>query len=310
MKKKVLIRVLLVSLFAFMLYSANLRKADTTEVRIVEPKSSKLNKKQQKEPSLKTPTLTKKTAQYAKDVTVEKGSQKSLAKKIERVMGTDNYQVCVQDLNNPNKYARLSTTKKAHSANGAMRLLVLATVYKQEQNGKIKQRGNIKIKKSDRVKGEKLLQTNMLYSVAYLRQAMMHNNKTAGNALLRKATPSYSNQVAQKFDATQTAITGTFSKTPVGHTTANDLEQIFKGVYQGKVIGRQRAQLVLMAMHGSRTKLTSGIGATVYSVGDKHFASAIVQTGGQSYSVSVWSTSNKNFKKLGTTVNNWFVQGH
>lgn len=310
MKNKVLIRSLVVSLFAFMLYSANMHKLQDGKVKVIEPKSSKVVKNNEKEPNIKTSSVAKTSSNYAKNVTVEKGSQKSLAKNIEKAMGSGEYQVSVQDLNNSAKFAHLSTTSKSHSANGAMRLLVLASIYAKEQSGKMKSRSNIRIKKSDRAKGEKMLQTNMLYGIAYLRQLMMHNNQTAGNALLRKAGKGYCNQVAAKFGAKQTAITGTFTNRPVGHTTANDLDSIFKGIYQGKVLKRQYAQLVLTALSGSRTKLTSGISGTIYSVGDSHFATAIVQTGGKSYVISVWAKSVGNFKKLGTTVNKWFASNN
>lgn len=310
MKNKVLIRVLVASLFAFMLYSASLRQMKTAKVNVVEPKSSKVvTKKQKKEPKLKAPATkpASSKSQLAKNVKVDKGSQTVLVKKIEQAMGDKGaYQVSVQDLNNSNRYARLGTTSSAHDANNVLRVLVLTTIYYQEQHGKIKPRANIKIKKSDRVKGEKLLQTNMQYGIAYLRQAMMKGNKTAANALLRKAGKKNVNLVADKLGATNTTVTGTFTKKPVGKTTARDLDLIMKGLYQGKVLNQQHAQIVLMAMHGSRTKLTKNITGTIYSVGDSHFSSALVQTSGHSYCISAWGQSQSNFSKLGKAVNTWF----
>lgn len=309
MKNKVFIRALLATIFAFMLYSASLREMNSAKINIIEPKNSKVNKKQIKEPKVKMPTASSSSSQTSASskVTVEKGSKTSLASAIKKAMGsTASYQVAVQDLNNSARYARLATTSEAHNASGVLKILILATIYYQEQKGKLSTKTAIKIKKSDRVKGEKLLQTNMGYSIAYLRQAMMKGNKTAGNALLRKAGSKNVAAVAKKFGATSTTISGTFTNPPVGKTTSKDLYLVLKGLYQGKVLNQSHAQLVLLGLYGSRTKLTSGISGTIYSAGDSHFAAAIVQTSGHSYCISAWSNSQKNFKALGKAVNTWF----
>lgn len=309
MKNKVLIRALIASLFAFMLYSANLRQIQHAKVAIVEPKTSKVQKKQAKEPKLNTDNQTTNSPKLSKKVTVEKGSQTSLVKKIEQVMGADSqYQVAVQDLNNSARYARLGTEEGSHDANSVMRLYILAAIYHLEQQGKIKPRATVKIQASDRVKGEKLLQTNMLYGIAYLRQAMMRGNKTAANALLRKAKKENVNQVAKKLGTKNTVVTATFTKQPVGKTTVEDLDTVLKAIYQGRGLKQQYAQLVLTGMHGSRTKLTSKLSGTIYSVGDMKFTAAIVQSGGHSYCISVWSNSQAKWSKLGSTVNNWFIR--
>lgn len=306
MKNKRLIRVLIASLFAFMLYSFNLRQVKKAKLEVIEPRSTRVAKNQKKEPKLKTKKLPNKSEGIDKDVAIEKGSQKQLASKIAKNMKASSYQVAVQDLNNSSRYARLATASEAKYASGVLRILILATIYKQEQRGKIHPRANIKIKKADRVKGEKLLQKNMQYGIAYLRQAMMHGNKTAANALLRKAGRSNVNKVAKEFGTSQTEITGNFSQKVVGKTTAKDLDLILKGIYQGRVLNRQHAQIVLMAMHGSHTKLTSQISGTIYSVGDSHFTAAIVQSNGHSYCISSWTDSQKNLAGLGKAVNTWF----
>lgn len=311
MKNKVLIRALITSILAFMLYSVSLRQLNHAKLRVIEPQVEQKNKKQQKEPQVKSaPRNQTSTASENSNITVEKGSQKKLVSKIESVMGKSSYQVAVQDLNNSSRYARLATTSQAHSSTGAMRLIILATIYRLEQKGSIKKRGNVKIKKADRVKGEKMLQTNMQYSIAYLRQAMMNGNKTAANALLRKAGKNNIEQTAQKFGAIHTVISGSFTNPPVGKTTASDLDAIFKGLYQGRVLRQQYAQIVLMAMSSNKTPLTSSIHGTIYSVGDSNFAGAIVQSGGHSYCISSWGASTENFQKLGKVVHDWINKNH
>lgn len=304
MNNKILLRSLIISLLAFMFYSGHLRKVNNASVKVVEPKSSKVNKKQRKEPNIKTENETQSTSS---DVKVEDKSNKSLTSTIEKSMGSGSFQVAVQDLNNPSKFSRLASNSSTHSGNGVMRLYILTAIYKKEQDKNLVKK-NVKVKKSDRVKDEKLLQAGMEYSIAYLRQAMMQGNKTAANVLIRIAGKSSINQVAKQFGADDTSLTGSYNSLPLGKTTANDLDLVMKGLYQGKVLNRQYAQLVLGAMQGSRTQLTKNIAGTIYSIGDKNFASAIVQSGGHSYVISVWAESNSNFAKLGTNVNNWFAK--
>lgn len=310
MKNKKLISCILVTFFAFMLYSANLRHIENAKIKIVEPKTTKTAKKQEKEPEItasKAPSYTDKKKTKTADSNADKGSNKSLVAAIEKAMGNQgNYQVAVQDLNNSSRYARVATSKKSHNVSTAMELFLLTALYKQRQSGKIKTGTSIKIKKSDRAKGEKYLTTNMLYGIAYLRQAMMTGNKTAANALLRKVGKANVNKVAAQFGATDTAMVGTFTKKPVGHTTANDLDSVLKGLYQGKVLNRQNAQNVLMAMRGHNNPLINGLNGTIYSVGDKYCATALVQNTGHSYAVSVWSESGQNLNKLGKAVEKWF----
>lgn len=306
MKNKIFIRSLLVTILAFVLYTANMHRVENAELKVVEPKTSQVAKKQKKAP-VKEPQAPKITsAEYATNVTVEKGSQKKLAKKIQNVMGKDNtYQIAFQDLNNSSKYVRLGNSKRVQNVNGTMKLYLLLALYKKAQSGKIGRKTAIKIKKSDLVKGEQMLQLNMAYGIAYLRQAMMRGNKTAANALLRKVGKKYVNQVAHQFGANQTEIIGKFSSTPVGRTTANNLDATLKGLYQGRVLNRQHAYVVLGTMHGQKNKLTSKISGTSYGMSDDNSAFAIVQNRGHSYCVSVWCNTDKNFAKLGKTIETW-----
>lgn len=314
--KKVFIRTLIASFCALILYMANLRRVNDAKLNIIEPKTSqvatnkKTPKKKVKEP--KEPHEPKVVApEYATKVKIEKGSQKSLAKKIEQVMGKkDTYQIAVQDLNNSSRYVRIANSQRVHNVKGTMRLYLLIALYKKEQSGKLGSRTAIKIKKSDRTKNEKMLQTNMAYGIAYLRDAMMHGNKTAANALLRKVGIKYVNQVIQEFGAKDTKMLGKFTSSSVGKTTANNLDATLKGIYQGRVLNRSHAYLALGAMHGKNSNLVQQINGTTYSIGDSNSAAAIVQNGGHSYCISIWSSSNHNFARLGKTVERWFSQHH
>lgn len=316
MKNKKLIYCLLVTFFAFILYSSHIQHIENARIKVIEPKTNKVTKKQQKEPKITASSAPsykpKNSLTDNSNVKIEKGSKKSLVNAIKKAMRTKgSYQVSVQDLNNSSKYARVATDSKSHNVNAAMKLYLLTALYKQEQSGKIKAGSSIKITKSDRAKGETYLTTNMMYSIPYLRDAMLaRNNKTAANALLRKVGAKNVNNIAAKFGAKDTAIVGTFTKTPVGRTTANDLDMVLKGLYQGRVLNRQHAQTVLMAMHGHSNPLISEINGTIYFVGDKYCAAAIVQNTGHSYCISVWSESGRNLTKLGKSVNKWFNQNH
>lgn len=313
--KKVFIRTLIASFCALILYMANLRRVNDAKLNIIEPKTSQVATNKKAAKKVKEPKEPREpkvvTPEYATKVKIEKGSQKSLAKKIKRVMGKkDTYQIAVQDLNNSSRYVRIANSQRVHNVKGTMRLYLLIALYKKEQSGKLNSRTAIKIKKSDRTKNEKMLQTNMAYGIAYLRDAMMHGNKTAANALLRKVGIKYVNQVIQAFGAKDTKMLGKFTSSAVGKTTANNLDATLKGIYQGRVLNQSHAYLVLGAMHGKNTKLVQQINGTTYSIGDSNSAAAIVQSGGHSYCISIWSSSNHNFAQLGKTVEEWFSKHH
>lgn len=314
--KKIFIRALIASFCALILYMANLRRVNDAKLNIIEPKTSqvasnkKAPKKKVKEP--KEPHEPKVASpEYASSTKIEKGSQKSLAKKIKQVMGKKNtYQIAVQDLNNSSRYVRMANSQRVHRVSGIMRLYLLIALYKKEQSGELGSHTAIKVKKSDRTKNEKLLQTNMAYGIAYLRDAMMHGNKTAANTLLRKVGLNYVNQIIQEFGAKQTKMLGKFTSSYVGKTTADNLDATLKGIYQGRVLNRNHAYLALGAMHGKNTKLVNQLGGATYSIGDKNSAAAIVQDQGHTYCISIWASSNHNFAQVGKTVEKWFNQHH
>ncbi|MEK3545948.1 serine hydrolase [Lactobacillus crispatus] len=302
MKHKILIGSLIVTLFAFILYTSNIKRVENAQLKIVEPNNSKVakNKKKTKEPKVNS-------IEYSNHVKAQKGSNQKLVKQIKKVMGIDDsFQVVAQDLTNSSHFAVVSNTNKAHDAGKTMRLFLLIALYEQEQKGKMGSRTAIKISKKDKAKGDKMFQVGITYGVSYLRNAMLKGNKTATSALTRKIGVNNIDQVAKKMGATQTKVNSNMT----GQTTANDLAKTMIGLYQGRVLNRQYASRVLATLAKERPSLVSGLSGGIYAIGDDDFAVAIVQTNGRAYCMSVWSTQHKNFNKLGKTVNAWFIKKH
>ena len=313
MKHKILIGSLIVTLFAFILYTSNIKRVENAQLKIVEPNNSKVakNKKKTKEPKVKKLEKPKEpkvnSIEYSNHVKAQKGSNQKLVKQIKKVMGIDDsFQVVAQDLTNSSHFAVVSNTNKAHDAGKTMRLFLLIALYEQEQKGKMGSRTAIKISKKDKAKGDKMFQVGITYGVSYLRSAMLKGNKTAASALTRKIGVNNIDQVAKKMGATQTKVNSNMT----GQTTANDLAKTMIGLYQGRVLNRQYASRVLATLAKERPSLVSGLSGGTYAIGDDDFAVAIVQTNGRAYWMSVWSTQHKNFNKLGKTGNAWFIKKH
>ncbi len=313
MKHKILIGSLIVTLFAFILYTSNIKRVENAQLKIVEPNNRKVakNKKKTKEPKVKKLEKPKEpkvnSIEYSNHVKAQKGSNQKLVKQIKKVMGIDDsFQVVAQDLTNSSHFAVVFNTNKAHDAGKTMRLFLLIALYEQEQKGKMGSRTAIKISKKDKAKGDKMFQVGITYGVSYLRSAMLKGNKTAASALTRKIGVNNIDQVAKKMGATQTKVNSNMT----GQTTANDLAKTMIGLYQGRVLNRQYASRVLATLAKERPSLVSGLSGGIYAIGDDDFAVAIVQTNGRAYCMSVWSTQHKNFNKLGKTVNAWFIKKH
>lgn len=313
MKHKILIGSLIVTLFAFILYTSNIKRVENAQLKIVEPNNSKVakNKKKTKEPKVKKLEKPKEpkvnSIEYSNHVKAQKGSNQKLVKQIKKVMGIDDsFQVVAQDLTNSSHFAVVFNTNKAHDAGKTMRLFLLIALYEQEQKGKMGSRTAIKISKKDKAKGDKMFQVGITYGVSYLRSAMLKGNKTAASALTRKIGVNNIDQVAKKMGATQTKVNSNMT----GQTTADDLAKTMIGLYQGRVLNRQYASRVLATLAKERPSLVSGLSGGIYAIGDDDFAVAIVQTNGRAYCMSVWSTQHKNFNKLGKTVNAWFIKKH
>lgn len=311
MKHKILVGSIVTTLFAFLLYSTNTKRVENAQLKIVEPKSSKVTKKKTKEP--KTPKTNKEpkvsSIEYSNHVTAKKGSNQKLVKKIKQAMGLDDsYQVAVQDLNNSSRYAVVSNTSKSHAVENSMELFLLIALYEQEQKGKLTSKTAIKIKSADKVKGDGMFQVNMAYGIAYLRSAMLKGNQTAANAFLSKIGTKNVDAIAKKMGATQTKTAKKFSGDSYGKTTAMDLTKAMVGLYQGRVLSRSYASKVLSALTKIKPQpaMVKGISGGVYAIGDDNSATAIVQGKGNAYCISVWSSNDKNFSKLGKSVNTWF----
>lgn len=317
MKHKVLIGSIIVTLLAFILYTANLKRTENAQLKIVGPTISKVDQKNKKKGKAKEPKVNKpkepkvNSIEYSNHVKSKSGSNKKLVKIIKKTMGLDDsYQVVAQDLNNSKRFAVVSNTEKTHDAGQVMKLFLLIALYEQEQKGKMGSRTAIKATKKDKAKGDKMFQANIAYGVAYLREAMLKGSKTASNALLHKIGVKNVDSVAKRMGATQTTIAKNFNGDSYGKTTASDLAKTMIGLYQGRVLNRQHASKVLSTLASSKTRprLVKGIRGGVYAIGDDDFETAIVQGKGSAYCMSVWSSNNKNFNKLGKQINTWFTR--
>ena len=306
MKNKVLIGSLITALIAFMLYSVNLKKVENSSLKIVGQGQEQVVKNKKGKNSVREPKVA--TVEYPNHIKIASGSEQKWAEKIVQVMGKDrSYQVCVQDLNN-NKFARVSNTSQRHGVNTISRLFLLIALTYQDQHGKANINKAVKIKKADRVKGEKVLQKGVAYNAAYLKQLMMQGDKTAANALLRTVKPATVNSIIKKMGVHDTTIKGKFSAKPTALTTANDLNKIMVSLYHDQILSRQYSNQVLGALSSAKTKpkIVRNTKGLIYGIGDGKANVALVQSNGNAYCVSVWSNNDQDFIKLGKAVNSFF----
>lgn len=300
MKNKVLIGSLAVTFLAFILYAANLKKENSAQLRIVGETSSKTHKKAQP-PKLDTQKTNAKTTKKAVTAT---GNQK-LVQAIRNKMGNSNYQVSVIDLNHNSNFADVRTQAGKRATNALMKLYILAAVYQAEKSGRFHPNSVIKIKKSDLAGKSGGLRPHMAYGVAFLRRAMMHGNKTATNAIIRKLKPAKINKVINGLGAKDTALTGNYKKKPLGTTDVRDLVQTTAAILKGKGVGRY-SNTLLSNLHSSRKGLAAKMRGQVYSLKDGNLELAIVQNAGQYYAVAAYTSSASNLSKLGQAVAVWF----
>ena len=306
MKNKVLIGSLITALIAFMLYSVNLKKVENSSLKIVGQGQEQVVKNKKGKNSVREPKVA--TVEYPNHIKIASGSEQKWAEKIVQVMGKDrSYQVCVQDLSN-NKFARVSNTSQRHGVNTISRLFLLIALTYQDQHGKANINKAVKIKKADRVKGEKVLQKGVAYNAAYLKQLMMQGDKTAANALLRTVKPATVNSIIKKMGVHDTTIKGKFSAKPTALTTANDLNKIMVSLYHDQILSRQYSNQVLGALSSAKTKpkIVRNTKGLIYGIGDGKANVALVQSNGNAYCVSVWSNNDQDFIKLGKAVNSFF----
>ena len=306
MKNKVLLGSLISALIAFMLYSANLKRVENSSLKIVGEKQEQVVKNKKGQKSVREPKVA--NVEYPNHIKIASGSEKKWAESIAQVMGKEqSYQVCVQDLTN-NKFAGVSNTTQHHGVNSISHLFLLIAMTYQEQHGKSIANKAIKIKKADRVKGEKLLQNGIAYNATYLKQLMMQGDQTAANALLRTVKPKKVNAVIKKTGVKDTAIKNKFSKSPVALTTANDLNKIMVSLYHDQILSRQYSNQVLGTLNTAKIKpkIVRDRKGLIYAIGDSKANVALVQSNGNAYCVSVWSSNDHNFAKLGKVVDGFF----
>lgn len=307
MKNKVLIGSLITTLLAFILYSANLKRTENASLQIVGSKTHQVfSRAKNKKVASHEPDVS--SIEYNNQIKVVHGSDRVWTHQIAQIMGKERpYQVYVQDLNS-GKFADISNTVKPHVVNESAKLFLLTTIFYQEQHGKLSGKSVIKIKKSDQVKSEKLLQPGIGYAITYLKQAMMNNNQTAAKVLLRKINPVQVTLVARKMGATHTTFTKNSKNVLNMQTTAKDMALVLANLYRNKTLNQRNSNQVLNDLHISsiKPKIAVNISGTVYAIGDGKASTELVQTHGNSYCVSVWSNSDRNLTELGQSVNRFF----
>lgn len=301
MKNNIVVGALIASLLAFVVYTSTNKDAEMRKVTVVQVKKSgkvkKIISSTDKEPNVNS-------IEYDNQVKSSKGSDKQLVKAIKKAMGQDvSYQVAAYDLNKSSHFAEVTNTKSGQDSQKIFYLYLLIALYAQEKSGKIGASTTIKVTKAD--KADKAgtstaIAVGISYGPSYLREQMLKGNKTAANALLRTIGTKQVNKILKQLGASQTKLTGTFSKSVVGKTTASDLAKIMVSIYQGKLVGSYNQQ-VLTAMTG-KTKLASKAKGTIYQYADGSLEVALISNNGHNYVVSAWSSKTDGFASLGQAV--------
>ncbi|GHV97949.1 serine hydrolase [Lactobacillus nasalidis] len=298
MRNNIVVGALIASLLAFVVYTSTNKDAETRQVTVVQVKKQGTVKKQvsssDKEPNVNS-------IEYDNQVKSSKGSNKKLAKAIKKAMGQDvSYQVAAYDLTKTSRFAVVRNTTSSQNSDKIFYLYLLIALYAQEKAGKIGSSTTIKITSADKSGSSSAIAVGISYGPSYLREQMLKGNKTAANALLRTIGAKQVDAVVKKMGASQTKVTGTFSKSVVGKTTAQDLAKVMVALYQGKVVGSYNQQ-VLTAMTGT-TKLASKAKGTIYQYADGNLEVALISNSGHTYVVSAWSSKTDDFASLGQAV--------
>ncbi|MBA1392555.1 serine hydrolase [Lactobacillus sp. XV13L] len=301
MKNKVLIGSLVTTLLAFILYSSNLKRVENANLEVISQNQKEVIKTH-KGKAVREPRVGR--IEYPNQVKIASGSEKKWAKRIVHVMGKEQtYQVAVQDLQ-ADKFARVANTRQSHGVFETSRLFLLAALYYQQQHGKLTEHTVVKVKKADRVKGERMLQPGIGYGVAYLKQALMRGSQTAGNVLLRKVKPAAATRIVRKMGATSTQFNRRFASNPSSRTSARDLAAVMVNLYRSKTLNQQYSNRVLgtLSQAKNRPRVARSARGLVYGIGDDKSSVALIQTHGHTYCVSVWANDDHNFVKLGRAV--------
>lgn len=298
MKNNIVVGALIASLLAFVVYTRTNKDAEMRKVTVVQVKKSgkvkKIISSTDKEPNVNS-------IEYDNQVKSSKGSDKQLVKAIKKAMGQDvSYQVAAYDLNKSSHFAEVTNTKSGQDSQKIFYLYLLIALYAQEKSGKIGASTTIKVTKADKAGTSTAIAVGISYGPSYLREQMLKGNKTAANALLRTIGTKQVNKILKQLGASQTKLTGTFSKSVVGKTTASDLAKIMVSIYQGKLVGSYNQQ-ILTSMTG-KTKLASKAKGTIYQYADGSLEVALISNNGHNYVVSAWSNKTDDFASLGQAV--------
>ncbi|MDN6029207.1 MAG: serine hydrolase [Lactobacillus sp.] len=231
MKNKLFIASAIATFFAFMLYSANLKRISSGQLPKIITQTTRQQISAHASNKTHEPKLSKVTPPLAHDLVAAKGSNAALVKVIKPHLTSTVAQVAVNRIAKPRLFARVANQQQPQRVGRTIQLFLLATLFTQEAKGKLGATTSITIKRADRVKGDAAVRLHIAYGIQYLRATMLQGSGTAANALLRKVGIKRVNLLAHQLGAKQTRI----SDGNHGLTTASDLARAFTALSTNKI---------------------------------------------------------------------------
>ncbi|MBD5430689.1 serine hydrolase [Lactobacillus sp.] len=318
MKNKIFFGSALVAFCSLAFYMTNINRIKTTKIEVYNGNTTKVTKKSQivKSSQKQQSTVSKKSedkvtkSETTSKVKVAKGSNKKIIQAIEKSIGNQKeaYQVSFIDLDKSNNFASVTNTSQTSlKAKNSLKFYILLAYENAVKTKKIVANHAYKIKATDQLSTkDKMLQTGLQYSYAYIRTVMVsQDSDVAANILLNKIGYKQVNAVAKKFGATDTEITGKFGSGDVGKTSASDMTKVIKTLYQGKVLGIMHDTKIIGYMTGSKNKgLTEKISGTSYRISGSNGSVALVEVNGKNYAVACLNEKdNFDYGSLGKKIN-------
>lgn len=311
MKNKVFLGAALAAFCSLAFYISSTNQMEQATLKIYGNDKAKVSK--QKKFSNKTEHGNSEISTEVSTLDVTKKSNSKLTKVIKGQLGepSDAMQVRVDDLNNPSTFSQVENSSKPITSGNVMKLFVMLAYHRGVAAKKIQGTKTYTIKNGDVKGNNSLLKVNTGYSLTYLYQLMVRQNNTdAANILLKQLGKNYVNKTAVEFGAKQSKVTKNFGGNETGTTTAKDLVNVLKKLYQGKVLDPNTNNKILGELASFPEKgLANKISGTVYRISDKNASVALIQTNGKSYVMAcVTKQESFNFEKLGQSINNWFIK--
>lgn len=316
MKNKIFFGSALVAFCSLAFYMTNINRIKTTKIEVYQGNTEKVAKKKQSAKSSVKSSAPKKSEKkvtkkkITSEVTIATGSNKKITQAIEKIIGKQKeaYQVSFLDLDKSGNFARVTNTSQSSlKAENSLKFYILLAYENAVKSKKIVGSQSYKIKSSDQLsEKDKMLQTGLQYSYAYIRNMMVnHDSDMAANILLKKIGRSQVNKIIRKFGATNTEITGKFGTKNVGKTSATDMTKVMKALYQGKVLGIMHDTKIIGYMTSSKNKgLTEKISGTSYKISGSNGSVALVEVNGKNYAVACINEKNGfDYGTLGKAIN-------